>query len=77
MCRNGQYTERGIKQIDGFMSERWRIEPGFVVKVPPSLGLLGVLRMRQLGQDDRLAWLLIPLLGLAISAAMVSSVRRS
>jgi len=27
MCRNGQYTERGIKQIHGFMSERWRIEP--------------------------------------------------
>ena len=27
MCRNGQYTERGIKEIDGFMSERWRIEP--------------------------------------------------
>jgi threonine dehydrogenase-like Zn-dependent dehydrogenase len=26
MCRNGQYTERGIKQIHGFMSERWRIE---------------------------------------------------
>ena len=25
MCRNGQYTERGIKAIDGFMSERWRI----------------------------------------------------
>ena len=23
----GQYTERGIKEIDGFMSERWRIEP--------------------------------------------------
>ena len=22
MCRNGQYTERGIKEIDGFMSER-------------------------------------------------------
>jgi threonine dehydrogenase-like Zn-dependent dehydrogenase len=43
MCRNGQYTERGIKQIDGFMSERWRIEPGFYTKVDPSLGLLGVL----------------------------------
>jgi threonine dehydrogenase-like Zn-dependent dehydrogenase len=27
--RNGQYTERGIKEIDGFMSERWRIEPEF------------------------------------------------
>ena len=43
MCRNGQYTERGIKQIDGFMSERWRIEPGYFTKVDPSLGLLGVL----------------------------------
>ena len=43
MCRNGQYTERGIKQLDGFMSERWRIEPGYVTKLDPSLGLLGVL----------------------------------
>ena len=43
MCRNGQYTERGIKQIDGFMSERWRIEPGYFTKLDPSLGLLGVL----------------------------------
>ena len=43
MCRNGQYTERGIKQIHGFMSERWRIEPEYVVKVDSSLGLLGVL----------------------------------
>ena len=43
MCRNGQYTERGIKQIHGFMSERWRIEPEYVVKIDSSLGLLGVL----------------------------------
>jgi threonine dehydrogenase-like Zn-dependent dehydrogenase len=43
MCRNGQYTERGIKQIDGFMSERWRIEPEYALKVDSSLGLLGVL----------------------------------
>ena len=43
MCRNGQYTERGIKEIDGFMSERWRIEPGFFTKLDPSLGILGVL----------------------------------
>jgi threonine dehydrogenase-like Zn-dependent dehydrogenase len=32
MCRNGQYTERGIKQLDGFMSERWRIEPEYAMK---------------------------------------------
>lgn len=43
MCRNGHYTERGIKQIDGFMSERWRIEPEYAAKVDRSLGLLGVL----------------------------------
>ena len=43
MCRNGQYTERGIKQIHGFMSERWRIEPEYAIKVDPTLGLLGVL----------------------------------
>jgi threonine dehydrogenase-like Zn-dependent dehydrogenase len=43
MCRNGQYTERGIKQIDGFMSEHWRIEPDYAVRVDRSLGLLGVL----------------------------------
>ena len=43
MCQNGQYTERGIKQIDGFMSERWRIEPEYAIKVDPTLGILGVL----------------------------------
>jgi threonine dehydrogenase-like Zn-dependent dehydrogenase len=43
MCRNGRYTERGIKQLDGFMSERWRIEPEYAVRVDRSLGLLGVL----------------------------------
>jgi threonine dehydrogenase-like Zn-dependent dehydrogenase len=43
MCRNGLYTERGIKQLDGFMSERWRIEPEYAMKVDASLGLLGVL----------------------------------
>ena len=43
ICRNGQYTERGIKQIDGFMSEQWRIEAEYAMKVDCSLGLLGVL----------------------------------
>jgi glucose 1-dehydrogenase len=43
MCSNGLYTERGIKQIDGYMSERWRIEPEYAMKVDPTLGILGVL----------------------------------
>ena len=41
MCSNGRYTERGIKQADGFMSERWRIEPDYAVRVDQSLGILG------------------------------------
>ena len=43
MCSNGQYTERGIKEIHGFMSERWRIEPEYAIKVDSTLGILGVL----------------------------------
>ena len=43
MCSNGLYTERGIKQVHGFMSERWRIEPEYVVRVDKNLGLMGVL----------------------------------
>jgi threonine dehydrogenase-like Zn-dependent dehydrogenase len=43
MCRNGRYTERGIKQADGFAAERWRNEPDFTIKVNPALGLAAVL----------------------------------
>jgi threonine dehydrogenase-like Zn-dependent dehydrogenase len=43
MCSNGRYTERGIKQVDGFMAQRWRIEPDYAVRVDKGLGLLGVL----------------------------------
>jgi glucose 1-dehydrogenase len=31
--RNGQYTERGSKQIDGYMSERWWIEAEYAIKI--------------------------------------------
>lgn len=43
MCRNGKYTERGIKELNGFASERWRIEPDFAVKLDRSLRDVGVL----------------------------------
>ena len=43
MCRNSEYTERGIKAIDGFGSERWRIEPEYVVRLDPALDQVGVL----------------------------------
>ena len=43
MCRNGKYTERGIKERNGFGSERFRNEAKFTVKLDPSLADVGVL----------------------------------
>ncbi|MFW6205545.1 MAG: theronine dehydrogenase, partial [Actinomycetota bacterium] len=43
MCRNGRYTERGIKEIDGFASELWSIETGYAVRLDPRLERVGVL----------------------------------
>jgi threonine dehydrogenase-like Zn-dependent dehydrogenase len=43
MCRNGRYTERGIKGRHGYGSQRWRVEPDFAVKLDPALESVGVL----------------------------------
>lgn len=43
MCRNGEYTEHGIKQIHGFGSQRWSIPADHAVKLDPSLEKVGVL----------------------------------
>ena len=42
-CRNGRYTERGIKELDGYGAELWCVEPAYAVAVDPALGHLGVL----------------------------------
>jgi threonine dehydrogenase-like Zn-dependent dehydrogenase len=43
MCRNGEYTERGIKQIDGYGAERWTVEADYAMKLDPGLDQVGVL----------------------------------
>jgi threonine dehydrogenase-like Zn-dependent dehydrogenase len=43
MCRNGEYTERGIKALDGYGAELVTIEEEFAIPVPDELGTLGVL----------------------------------
>lgn len=43
MCRNGQYLERGIKLLDGFGAEQWRVESSFAVRVDSALGDAAVL----------------------------------
>jgi glucose 1-dehydrogenase len=43
MCRTGDYTERGIKQIDGYAAEAWTVETAYAVKLDPRLARVGVL----------------------------------
>jgi threonine dehydrogenase-like Zn-dependent dehydrogenase len=43
MCRNGKYTEHGIKDLHGFARDRWRVPPEFAVRLDPSLEPVGVL----------------------------------
>jgi glucose 1-dehydrogenase len=43
MCLNGRYSERGIKERNGFGSELFRLEADFAVKIDAALGHLGVL----------------------------------
>jgi uncharacterized membrane protein len=47
---------------------------GWLHGLPTILGVAGVVRMRQLGQDDTVAWLLIPVLGLMISLSMLFAI---
>lgn len=47
---------------------------GWLHAVATFVGGLGVLRMRELGIDDRLAWLLVPWLGLSVAVAMLSAI---
>lgn len=43
MCRNGRYTERGIKEIDGYGSQRWCVESDYAVSLNSELEHVGVL----------------------------------
>jgi threonine dehydrogenase-like Zn-dependent dehydrogenase len=42
-CRNGRYTERGIKEIHGYGSQQWTVETAYAVKLDPGLESVGML----------------------------------
>jgi glucose 1-dehydrogenase len=42
-CRNGRYTERGIKELHGYGSERWTVESEYAIKLDPALEPVGML----------------------------------
>jgi threonine dehydrogenase-like Zn-dependent dehydrogenase len=43
MCRNGRYTERGIKELHGYASEQWTVEARYAVRLDASLEDVGML----------------------------------
>ncbi|WP_049573184.1 glucose 1-dehydrogenase [Streptomyces sp. SBT349] len=43
MCRNGRYTERGIKERDGYASQSWTIESDYAIPLDARLDRVGVL----------------------------------
>ena len=52
----------------------WRDPRGWLYPIPTLAGLAGVVRMRDLGVDDRLSWALIPWLGLTVSVGMLCAI---
>ena len=47
---------------------------GWLHPLPTLLGLYGLRRVEAYGQDDRLSWLLIPLLGATVAAGMLAAI---
>jgi len=43
MCRNGRYSERGIKDLDGYASEQWTVEADYAVRLEDRLEHVGML----------------------------------
>lgn len=64
----------GSLGLHRFYLHGWRDLPGWLHLPPTLLGLHGVWRLDALGQDDRLAWLLIPLLGLMLAGTMLVAI---
>lgn len=47
---------------------------GWLCPIPTVLGLWGVQRVQQFGQDDQLSWLLVPLLGMIVAGTMLQAI---
>ena len=47
---------------------------GWLLPIPTALGLYGIERIGAFGQDDRLSWVLIPLLGTTIAVGALTAI---
>ena len=47
---------------------------GWLLPIPTALGIYGIQRVQQLGQDDHTSWMLIPLLGFTIAGCALQAI---
>jgi hypothetical protein len=64
----------GSLGLHRFYMHDWQDRWGWAHPLPTLMGLYGVQRVLEFGQDDRLSWLLIPLLGLMVAQAMLIAI---
>lgn len=64
----------GLFGAHRFYLHGWRDWIGWLHPLPSLLGLAGIVRMRNLGQDDLASWALIPLFGVMMVVAMLSTI---
>ena len=64
----------GTLGLHRFYLHGFRDLPGWLHPLPTLIGLYGVMRARALGQDDHLAWVLMPFAGATITASMLCAI---
>jgi hypothetical protein len=64
----------GLLGAHRFYLHGWGDKLAWLHPVLSLIGLAGLVRMRNLGQDDHAAWLLIPLFGAMVVVAMLSTI---
>lgn len=64
----------GSLGVHRFYLKGWGDWVGWLFPIPTALGWWGVERVRQLGQDDQLSWLLVPLLGFTLAISCLTAV---
>jgi hypothetical protein len=64
----------GSLGLHRFYLHGWRDIVGWLHPLPTLVGLYGIERVQQFGQDDKLSWALIPILGFMVAGSMLTAI---
>lgn len=57
-----------------FYLHGWGDLLGWALPIPTALGIYGLQRVQEFGQDDQLSWLLVPLLGFTFAGCCLAAI---